>query len=514
LLPGADHEYAAFERVLKSEKGEPIVRIVKSYRLAKVPQENLRDASYPAYHLEVGIAISNVSQEKHSLAYQLDGPNGLPTEGVWYASKVSRAGGAAGLRDMLVAWEGGGDPTMVNGPAIAEDSADKATVEKPWEGQPLRYVGVDTQYFAVVLVPKGETSFYQVHPLRMGEVDAKHLNLNNTSFRIISNPVTLAKGEKFEHKFLLFAGPKKPDLLANEEYKLGEVVYYGNAVFSLVARPLVLILHGLYAVVRNYGLAIILLTMLVRMGMFPMSRKQALSMQKMQMLQPEIKKLQEKYKKDVQARNKAQQELFRKHNYNPFGGCLVMLIQLPIFIGLYRALSVDVELRQAPLIAESIRWCSNLAAPDMLYDWFWLMPSWVTSGQAFYSLGPYFNLLPILTIAMFIYQQKKFMPPPADEQAAMQQKIMQYMMIFMGVLFYKVASGLCIYFVASSVFGIVERRFLPKTAPPGSAGKSESRADAKAREKAVQEAMQKSAKKTAADRDGAAQKKNKNRGKR
>ena len=165
------------------------------------------------------------------------------------------------------------------------------------------------------------------------------------------------------------------------------------------------------------------------------------------------------------------------------------------------------ELRQAPLIAESIRWCSNLASPDMLFDWSRLMPAWVTSGQAFYSLGPYFNLLPILTIAMFIYQQKKFMPPPADEQAAMQQKIMKYMMVFMGVLFYKVASGLCIYFIASSVFGIVERRFMPKPIPAGGGGKAESRADAKARDKAVQEATQKAAEKAAADRDRAAQKK-------
>jgi YidC/Oxa1 family membrane protein insertase len=517
LLPGATQEEARFQRELKSATGEAILRIVKTYKLAKVPPERQHDVACPAYHLELSVAIYNLSADKQTLAYQLDGPNGLPTEGIWYsyASKVSRAGGAAGLRDMLVMREGAGEPVMVNGPAIAEDSADKAAVEKPWEEETLRYIGVDTQYFAAVLVPKTEKSFAQVNPLRMGDTDPKNLILNNTSFRIVSNPIALAEGESIEHKFLLFAGPKRPDLLAAEEYRLDEVVYYGNAVFSAVARPLVLVLHVLYGAVRNYGLAIIMLTMLVRACMFPMSRKQAMSVQKMALLQPEIKKLQEKYKNDVQARHRAQQELFRKHNYNPFGGCLVMLIQLPIFIGLYRALSVDVELRQAPLIAESIRWCSNLAAPDMLYDWSWLMPGWITSGQAFYSLGPYFNLLPILTIFMFIYQQKKFMPPPADEQAAMQQKMMKYMMVFMGVLFYKVASGLCIYFIASSVFGIVERRFLPKTTPPGGAGKAETRADAKARDKAVQEATQKAAQKAAAERDRAARKKkDKNRKKR
>ena len=109
--------------------------------------------------------------------------------------------------------------------------------------------------------------------------------------------------------------------------------------------------------------------MLVRGCMFPLSLKQAASAQKMQQLQPEIKKIQEKHKGNAEARTKAQQELFRKHNYNPLSGCLPMFIQMPVFIGLYRSLMVAIELRDAPLISNSIRWCSNLAAPDMLIDW-------------------------------------------------------------------------------------------------------------------------------------------------
>jgi YidC/Oxa1 family membrane protein insertase len=231
--------------------------------------------------------------------------------------------------------------------------------------------------------------------------------------------------------------------------------------------------------------AIILLTVLVRGCMFPLSRKQAISAQKMQALQPELKKIQEKYKKDMEGLNRARQELFRKYDCNPLSGCLIMFVQLPIFIGLYRALMVDVELRQAPLIAESIRWCSNLAAPDMLYNWSswsW-MPDWVIRGQGLLGLGPYLNVLPFFTIAIFLWQQKKMMPPAADEQAAMQQKIMQYMMIFMGILFYKVASGLCIYFVASSLWGMMERKLLPKiTHHSEPQTRAEAKADARARQ--------------------------------
>ena len=88
-------------------------------------------------------------------------------------------------------------------------------------------------------------------------------------------------------------------------------------------------------------------------------------------------------------------------------------------------------------------------------------------------LGPYLNVLPLVTIGLFIWQQKMFLPPPADEQAALQQKMMQYMMIFMGVMFFKVPSGLCLYFIASSLWGITERKLLPKTIPasPTASGK-------------------------------------------
>jgi YidC/Oxa1 family membrane protein insertase len=186
----------------------------------------------------------------------------------------------------------------------------------------------------------------------------------------------------------------------------------------------------------------------------------------MQELQPEVKRIAEKYKKNPEQRAKAQQELFRKNNYNPMGGCLLMFIQLPIFVGLYRSLMVDVELRQAPLFGEAIHWASNLAAPDMFMDWSGYMPQFIAQGTGFFGLGPYLNIFPLVTIGLFIWQQKMFMPPPADEQAAMQQKIMQYMMIFMGFMFFKVASGLCIYFIASSLWGIAERKLLPKPKVP------------------------------------------------
>jgi YidC/Oxa1 family membrane protein insertase len=221
------------------------------------------------------------------------------------------------------------------------------------------------------------------------------------------------------------------------------------------------ILHFFYSIVGNYGLAIIMLTVLVRLCMVPISRKQAQSMVKMQELKPELDKLKDKYKGDPTKQSQAMQELYRKHNINPLAGCLPMFIQLPIFIGLYRSLAVDVELRQAPLISDAVHWCSNLAAPDMLLNWSSFMPASVNSGIGFLGLGPYLNVLPLVTVALFIAQQKILMPEPANEQAAMQQNMMKYMMIFFAFMFYKVASGLCIYFIASSIWGITERKLMP-----------------------------------------------------
>jgi YidC/Oxa1 family membrane protein insertase len=132
---------------------------------------------------------------------------------------------------------------------------------------------------------------------------------------------------------------------------------------------------------------------------------------------------------------------------------------------LYRALSVDVELRQSPLFGHAIRWCSDLAAPDMLWNWSAVMPEFITKSQSLIGLGPYLNVLPLVTVSLFLVTQKMTMPAPTNEQGAMQQKMMKYMTVFMGLMFYKVASGLCLYFIASSLWGIAERKLLPKPKP-------------------------------------------------
>ena len=178
-----------------------------------------------------------------------------------------------------------------------------------------------------------------------------------------------------------------------------------------------------------------------------------------------MKKIAEKYKDDMEGRLKAQQALQKRVGFNPLAGCLPMFLQLPIFMGLYRALSVDIDLRQKPLWSPN-GWASNLAAPDQFMYWGDWMPEFI-AGRGTGWLGPYLNILPIFVVVLFITQQKLFMPPATDEQTAMTQKVMTIMTLFMGLFFFRVPAGLCIYFIASSMWGIGERLLVKKTLPKG-----------------------------------------------
>jgi YidC/Oxa1 family membrane protein insertase len=326
--------------------------------------------------------------------------------------------------------------------------------------------------------------FESVAPIVVPPADIREPTFANTTVRLTRLPIELAAGGKHNESYRVFLGPKRPQLLAkyyaggNEDYSLADILYYGWPIFGAVARVMLVILHFFHGIVGNYGIAIVMLTVLVRAAMFPLSYKQTKSMARMQALKPEIDAINEQYKTDMQKRSQATQELYRKHQINPLAGCLPVLLQLPIFIGLYRALMVDIELRNSPLFGESIRWASDLAAPDKFRNWSHVMPWFVES-----FFGPYLNIFPLVTVALFLITQKMSMPPPTNEQAAMQQKMMKYMTIFIGFMFYKVASGLCLYFIVSSLWGIAERKLLPKPqtaggmaggatgAAPGSGGK-------------------------------------------
>ena len=485
IVPAESPDEVVFRMILskdlKKQVGDPLagsIEVTKRFRIEQVPEEELENTIFRGYHLNYTISVRNLTQKTLDVAYRQDGPTGLPTEGWWYQVKThTRMFKGAGVRDVIWQTDEGGF-TLIGCPAIASKyRKDEQNPSTPLVGQdvtaPMRFAGVDTLYFSAVLMPhpdeEAEKFVYSSASARpVAGVNPTFDNLTDVSFRLVSISRELAPEEEFSTDYVIFLGPKEPDLLA--QYELEGTIVYGW--FWFVAKPMISILHLFHDyMVFNYGLAIIMLTVLVRGCMFPLSRKQALSARKMQELQPEIKRIAETYKSDMEKRTKAQQDLFRKHNYNPLGGCVLVFFQLPVFIGLYRGLSIDIFLRDQAFIP-GLQWCSNLAAPDQLWFWQPLLPTFLSGPKAL--PGPYLNLLPLITIVLFYIQTKLFTPPAADEQQAMQQKIMSFMMLFIGVLFFKVAAGLCVYFIASSLWGITERKLLPKAQNPENANNAPS----------------------------------------
>jgi len=469
-----------FTMDINAEQLQPIgetggLRIVRRYRLAKVERGESIEDTVHGYHVYMDLEIQNLDDTAKELAYRLDGPVGLPIEGWWYSYKVHpHMWARAGARDVIWRTEAGHELFGCTEISKQADKNPQSPMTKLNTGSPamFRYAGVDTQYFAAVLKADVDAPS-QARPLEIasavarpvGPVSSERWNLTNVSFQLISQPKLLEPQEKLTQNYVVFAGPKDPTILT--QYGLQDVIIYGW--FAAVAKLMSSLLHTFFWVTTlggivsgSYALAIIMLTVLVRGCMFPLGRKQAQMAAKMQELAPEMKKIAEQYKNDMEKKAKAQQELFKRHNYNPLSGCFPMLIQLPIFIGLYRSLSVDIELRGAPMFS-GLSWCSNLASPDQLFFWQDIIPDFLSKQTGF--LGPYFNILPLVTVAFFMIHQKLFTPPATDDQTKMQHQMMKFMMIFMGVIFFKVAAGLCIYIVASSAWGVAERLLLPKAKP-------------------------------------------------
>jgi YidC/Oxa1 family membrane protein insertase len=324
--------------------------------------------------------------------------------------------------------------------------------------------------------------------VRLGETPRPQFD--DITMRVNSKPIPLAPRDKVAQRFLLYHGPIKAALLAqqaDEREVPSDVValytdtlhlstltdYHSDNFFGKISNfigltKLIIVvtrfMHWLFYFLHvhaylPYGLCIMVLTVMVRGCMFPISRRQALFSIKMQALAPEMKKIAEKYKDDLQARSQATSELQKKHGVHPLSSCWPVFLQMPIFLGLYFAMQESIHFRLADFL-----WIENLAAPDMLFWWtehIWWISTPDSLGNMLY-LGPYFNILPMIAVALMMVQQIQTMPPPTDEQQATQQKMMKYMTIVFGVMFYKVAAGLCIYFIASSLWGCAERMLLPK----------------------------------------------------
>jgi len=424
------------------------LEIVRTYKLNQGNPAN-RDGDYLGYLVDVQVELKNLSEQSRKVSYQLQGPVGLPLENVentrtFVEIKVGTAAKP-------------GSPVQFLARTYASqreeaDARNDPTLIDAWR-DPIAFVGVDVQYFTALVFPQNpqprggnpaaDATFAVIRPESVGPINRVHPDRTDLSLRMESREIPLAAGGAQTDAFRLYFGPKRPELL--NPLNAGGTITFGW--FSLVSEWMVLGLNFFHHVLHlPYGLAIVLLTLIVRACMFPITKKQAAGAKKMKDLQPKLQELKTKYAKEPEKFWQAQRELFRKHNYSPLSGCLPLVLQLPIFIGLYNALSFDVDLRMAPFL-----WFDNLAAPDALFAFGMELP---------FVHWTHFNLLPIITICLWVVQQKMFMPPAATDEQALQYKVMNYMMIFIGFMIYRVPAGLCVYFITSTLWGISERKLI------------------------------------------------------
>jgi YidC/Oxa1 family membrane protein insertase len=250
------------------------------------------------------------------------------------------------------------------------------------------------------------------------------------------------------YPFLVYGGPKDLNALSGVGHHLARTVDLGW--FGFVAEPMLRLLKIFHHASRNWGVDIILLTVLVKLITVPLTHKSYKSMQELQKLQPQMKKLQEKYADDRAALNKEVMELYRRHNVNPLGGCLPMIVQMPIFIGLYNALLSAVELRHAPFVL----WINDLSAPDRLPP-IPKPPLAVIAGTEI--------RIPVLTLLMgvsMLVQQR--MTPQAGDPT--QQRMMMIMPLVFTVMFINFPSGLALYWLVNNILTIAQQMLLQRSA--------------------------------------------------
>ncbi len=308
------------------------------------------------------------------------------------------------------------------------------------------YIGFTDKYWMTALIPEPGTSFTAAY-----KVGNRNEAIYQTDVRL--NSITIPAGESASAKVHFFAGAKRAELLSAYEEQLGVDRLY-DAIdwgwFYFLTKPFFWLLSTINKIVGNFGVAIILLTVLVKAVMFPLAYKSYVSMGRMKKLQPQTEKIREKHKEDPQAMQRAMMDLYKKEKVNPAAGCLPILLQIPVFFSLYKVLFVTIEMRHAPFFG----WIQDLSAPD---------PTSIFTGFGAFDWGPpAFLLIGIWPIIMGItmWLQMQLNPAPPDP---IQKKIFAWMPVLFTFLLGSFPAGLVIYWTANNVLTIVQQASIMKS---------------------------------------------------
>ena len=312
-----------------------------------------------------------------------------------------------------------------------KDIAEKST----YTGK-VTWIAVQDRYFMMSVIPDqveeeaGMRLFLKEDDL----LEAQYLNPAGD----------IRPGTQHTYQYSLFFGPKSMNILKNAGHDLGKALNFGW--FTVLAKPCVWLMNRLYSVIPNYGIAIIILTLLIKIVLWPLGSKSYKSMSEMKKIQPLMKEIREKHKSDKKKMNEEVMGLYRTYKINPLGGCLPMVVQLPVFFALYRMLYQSIELRHAPFFL----WIDDLSAPDRLFHFNFSIP---------FMEPPYG--IPVLTIIMgaTMLLQQKMSPPMGDPTQA---KMMMFMPLIFTFIFINFSSGLVLYWLVNNILSISQQYYIQK----------------------------------------------------
>jgi YidC/Oxa1 family membrane protein insertase len=299
----------------------------------------------------------------------------------------------------------------------------------------IEWVGILDRYFMSALIPV--------------EAVQGNMLLSQSASQTITNTLILAEtdispGQSRAFAFKAFYGPRDTNLLKSYGYNLSKAINFGW--FDFLAKPALWIMNLIYSFIPNYGVAIILLTVMAKIILWPLGNKSYKSMAEMKRMQPLMAEIREKYKDDKKRMNEEMMGLYRTYKINPMGGCLPMLVQLPVFLALYNMLYGAIELRHAPFVG----WINDLSSPDRLFNFGFSIP---------FMEAPYG--IPVLTVIMgaTMFLQQKMSPPPGDPAQA---KIMLFLPLIFTFIFINFPAGLVLYWLINNVLSIAQQYYIQK----------------------------------------------------
>ncbi len=374
-------------------------------------ERTVRGGASP-YLLRSSVTVSNTSGSNKRL--------NLVQHAYHYVAREDEEGGFLAARS----------PAVSHGLCLQADEMerlDRDDLERPYASKDAKYAAIENTYFVMALITpdagKARCKLEVSH--RGGTAEEPHGSLFIGS--LVHEPFEVPAHSSNKLSTLYYAGPKKPAALRGAGHQLKEVVDLG--IFAVIAGTLVDLLAFIYSGVGNWGLAIILLTLLVKLVLYPLTERSFKSMARMRRLKPEMDRINELYADSREKKGAAMMELYRRHKINPMGGCLPQLLQLPIWWALYTSLSTNIELYNAPFV---LFW-NDLSAPDP------------------------FLVLPIMLGGLMVVQQK--LTPTSMDPA--QAKVMMYVMpAFLTFIMHFLPAGLCLYMVTNSALGIAQQKFI------------------------------------------------------